>query len=64
MLIEKISAINSWEGYEYQCHIAINIVLDTILDCIRGEQKEEKNNVRENKDKSIGEKTKLQKYEK
>lgn len=32
LLIEPISAITSWEDYEYQGHVALYVALKSILD--------------------------------
>lgn len=34
LLIESISAITSWEDYEYQRHVALDIALTSILDLL------------------------------
>ena len=35
LLIEPISAITSWEDYEYQGHVALYIALKSILDLLQ-----------------------------
>ena len=35
LLIESISAITSWEDYEYQGHVALYISLKSILDLLQ-----------------------------
>ena len=35
LLIEPISAITSWEDYEYQGHVALYIAVKSILDLLQ-----------------------------